>query len=132
MTQDTAQSVDTLVPSAAQFHPGVRFNPVAATNAYLATLPPEQRMKSDAYFEGGYWITLWGFLISSGIFLILLRTGMSRRMRDRAERTTRFRPLQTFVYWVLFSIVLYALSYPWTFYVGYFREHQYGLANQGF
>ena len=53
-------------------------------------------------------------------------------MRDRAERTTRFRPLQTFVYWVLFSIVLYVLSYPWTFYVGYIREHQYGLANQGF
>jgi STE24 endopeptidase len=128
----TPASVDTLVPSAAQFHPGIRFDPVSATNAYLATLPAEQRAKSDAYFEGGYWISLWGFLISSGIFLILLRTGMSRRMRDRAERTTKVRPLQTLVYWVLFSIVLYVLLYPWTLYIGYIREHQYGLATQGF
>ena len=128
----TQASVDTLVPSAAQFHPGIRFDPVAATNAYLATLPAEQRAKSDAYFEGGYWITLWGFLISSAIFLILLRTGLSRRMRDRAEKTTKARPLQTFLYWAMFSIVLYILSYPWTLYLGYIREHQYGLATQGF
>jgi STE24 endopeptidase len=132
MIQDSAYSVDSLVPPAAQFHPGVKFDPVAATNAYLATLPAEQRAKSDAYFEGGYWISLWGFLISSGIFLILLRTGISRRMRDRAERTTKARPLQTFIYWVLFSIVLYVLLYPWTVYTGFIREHQYGLATQGF
>lgn len=128
----TPASVDTLVPPAAQFHPGVKFDPVAATNAYLATLPAEQRAKSDSYFEGGYWISLWGFLIGSAVFLILLRTGMSRRMRDRAERTTKARPLQTFLYWVMFSIVLYILLYPWTVYTGYIREHQYGLATQGF
>jgi len=132
MIQDSAYSLDSLVPPAAQFHPGVKFDPVAATNAYLATLPAEQRAKSDSYFEGGYWIGLWGFLISSAVFLILLRTGMSRRMRDRAERTTRARPLRTFVYWVMFSIVLYVLLYPWTVYTGYIREHQYGLATQGF
>jgi STE24 endopeptidase len=132
MTQALTQSADSLVPPAAQFHPGVKFDPVAATNAYLATLPAEARAKSNAYFEGGYWITLWGFLISSAIFLILLRTGLSRRMRDRAERTTKVRPLQTFLYWVMLSIVLYVLFYPWQLYIGYIREHQYGLATQGF
>jgi STE24 endopeptidase len=128
----TQASVDTLVPPAAQFHPGVRFDPVAATTAYLATLPAEQRAKSDAYFEGGYWITAWSFLISSAIFLILLRTGLTRGMRDRAERITTRRPLQTFIYWVQFSIVLYILLYPWTLYTAYIREHQYGLATQGY
>jgi STE24 endopeptidase len=125
-------SSDGTVPAAAQFHPGVKFDAVTATNAYLATLPADQRARSDSYFEGGYWITLWGFLISSLIFLIILRTGLSRRMRDRAERTTRTRPLQTVIYWVLFSVVVYVLTYPWTLYTGYFREHQYGLATQGF
>lgn len=126
------QAADTTVPSAAQFHPGVKFDPAAATNAYLATLPPAQRAKSDAYFEGGYWIQLWGFLISAGIMLLLLRTGWSRRMRDRAERTSTKRPLQTFLYWTQFTLLTYVLTYPWTLYIGYWREHQYGLANQGF
>lgn len=123
---------DTTIPAAAQFHPGVKFDPVAATNAYLATLPPEQRAQSNAYFEGGYWIDLWGFLISAAILLILVRTGLSRRMRDRTERITSRGPLQTFLYWVQFSAVLYVLSYPWSLYRDYIREHQYGLATQGF
>jgi STE24 endopeptidase len=135
MTQDSAQAslpaIDS-VPAAAQFHSGVKFDPVAATNAYLAVLPAQQRARSDAYFEGGYWISLWGFLISAAIMLILLRTGLSRGMRDRAERITRRKPLQTFLYWTQFSLVLYVLSYPWTLYTSYIREHQYGLATQGY
>ncbi len=125
-------AADSTVPAAAQFHPAQKFDPVAATNAYLATLPAEQKAKSDAYFEGGYWIGLWGFLISAVIMLILLRTGLSRKMRDRAERTTRFNPIRTFLYWVQFSLILYVLSYPWNVYTSYIREHQYGLATQGF
>src|SRR5262245_39918373 len=38
------------------------FDPEAATAAYLAQLSPEARAKSDAYFEGGYWLILWDFL----------------------------------------------------------------------
>src|SRR2546422_11238288 len=38
------------------------FDPVVATNAYLATVPPDKRARSDAYFEGGYWLILWNFL----------------------------------------------------------------------
>jgi STE24 endopeptidase len=132
VAQTTGQLGTDTIPAAAQFHPGVKFDPVAATNAYLATLPPVQRAKSDAYFEGGYWIELWGFLISAAIVLILLKTGLSRRMRDRGERLTKRRPLQTFLYWVQFSAIVYVLSYPWSLYTGYFREHQYGLATQGF
>lgn len=120
------------IPEAARFHPGVKFDPLAATNAYLATLPPADRARSDAYFEGGYWIGLWSFLIGGAILLLLLRTGWSRMMRDRAERITRVRPLQTFLYWIQFSVALYLLSYPWSLYVAYIREHEYGLATQDF
>jgi STE24 endopeptidase len=129
----TGGAIDaTGVPEAARFHPGVKFDPVAATNAYLATLPPADRARSDAYFEGGYWIGLWSFLIGAAILVLLLRTGWSRMMRDRAERTIRVRSLQTFLYWTQFSVALYLLTYPWSLYVGYIREHQYGLATQDF
>ena len=36
----------------------------AAVDAYLAKMPPAQRAQSDAYFEGGYWLMLWDFLLA--------------------------------------------------------------------
>ena len=33
--------------------------------AYLASVPADARARSDAYFEGGYWVSLWQFLWSS-------------------------------------------------------------------
>ena len=114
------------IPAAAQA--SAHFDPVAATNAYLATVPADKRARSDAYFEGGYWLLLWDFLATTGVYVLLLATGWSARMRDWAERLTRFRPLQTFVYWGLFFLVTFTLLFPLTVYEGFVREHAYGLA----
>jgi len=35
------------------------FDVKAAVDAYLAKVPALQRARSDAYFEGGYWLLLW-------------------------------------------------------------------------
>ena len=104
----------------------------AATRAYLNQLPAAQRAKSDAYFEGGYWLHLWDFLWGSGVALLLLFSGWSARMRDRAERLTRFAALQTALYWLQFLAATYLLSFPLSLYRDYFREHQYGLSNLTF
>ncbi|MFZ0864131.1 MAG: M48 family metallopeptidase [Candidatus Sulfotelmatobacter sp.] len=103
-----------------------------AVNAYLAKMPPAQRARSDAYFEGGYWLILWDFLSTIFVMWLLLHFRWSARMRDLAERITRFRPLQTALYWIQFVIVASALTFPLTVYEGYFREHKYGLLNQTF
>jgi len=108
------------------------FDVLAATNAYLASVPPEKRARSDAYFEGGYWWILWDFLMAATIYLLLLATGWSFRMRSLAERITRRRPLQTLIYWVQFLVVTSVLSFPLTYYEGFVREHKYGLATQTF
>jgi STE24 endopeptidase len=108
------------------------FDPAAATNAYLASVPPDKKAKSDAYFEGGYWLILWDFLASSIVFLLLLVTGLSARMRDLAERITRFKPIHTFLYWVQFLVLTSLLTFPLTVYEGFIREHKYGLATQTF
>ncbi|HXN55298.1 MAG TPA: M48 family metallopeptidase [Myxococcales bacterium] len=107
-------------------------DPGAATAAYLDQLPAEARAKSDAYFEGGYWLDLWSFLWSAGIFLLLLFTGASARMRDRAERWVRWRSLRTAFYWVDFLVAVWVLSFPFSLYRDYFREHRYGLSNLSF
>jgi STE24 endopeptidase len=53
----------------------------AATSAYLAQIPADKKAQSDAYFEGGYWLTLWDYLYGAGISRILLFTRLSARMR---------------------------------------------------
>ena len=121
-----------LIPDAARIRPGVPFDPDAATRAYLATVPADLRARSDAYTEGGYWIQLWGFLLSAAILILLLRTGWSRRIRDWAERRSRRRPTRTFLYYAVFTLVVTLLTFPFTVYVGFVREHAYGLATQSF
>jgi STE24 endopeptidase len=109
-----------------------RFDPEAATEAYMAKLSPEARARSDAYFEGGYWLLLWGFLYGLGVAWLLLATGLSARMRNIAERITGIRWLQTAIYAVEYIVLTAILTLPLTLYQGFFREHRYGLSNQSF
>ena len=118
------------VPLAAQAPPpGGSFDPVAATEAWLSTLPPAARARSDAYFEGGYWLLLWGFLYGLGVSWVLLATGLSVRMRDVAERVTGASFVHSLVYAVQYILATALLGLPLTLYEGYFREHQYGMSN---
>ncbi|MGC2169929.1 MAG: M48 family metallopeptidase [Candidatus Sulfotelmatobacter sp.] len=118
------------VPPEAQ--PSSNFNAEAATNAYLAQIPAAARARSDAYFEGGYWMILWDFLYGAAVLLLLLNLGWSAAMRDLAERVTRRKPLQTILYWVQYLVLTTVLIFPLTVYEDYFREHKYGLATQTF
>jgi STE24 endopeptidase len=102
---------------------------VAATNAYLAQLPPSARAASDAYFEGGYWLTLWDFLFGAVVCVGFLHTGLSARMRDLARRVTRFRAVQVAVYWSMYLVLATLIGLPLDAYEHYFREHAYGLSN---
>ena len=120
----------TTVPQEAQ--PSHRFDVDAATEAYLAQIPAGASARSDAYFEGGYWLILWDFIYGAAISLLLLNLRWSARMRDLAERLTRFRPLRTFVYWTQYSVVTFLLGAPLAIYEGYTRERRYGLATQTF
>ncbi|HUK13654.1 MAG TPA: M48 family metallopeptidase [Thermoanaerobaculaceae bacterium] len=106
------------------------FDPVAATEAYLAKVPAEQRARSDAYFEGGYWLILWDFLLGAAVGLALLFTRLSARMRDLAARVTRLTWLQTALYWVQYLVITALVSAPLSVYEGYFRDRKYGLATQ--
>jgi STE24 endopeptidase len=107
-------------------------NAAAATRAWLETVPPEKLARSNAYFEGGYWLILWNFLLGAAISLLLLGSGLSARLRDFAERGTRFRTLQIALYAFAYVVIVAVLSFPLGIYSGYFREHAYGLATQTF
>ena len=109
--------------------------PEEETRDYLSRLSPEERARSDAYFEGGYWLRLLDFLCGLAVALVLLATGLSRRVRDLAARITqrgRVRPLGTAIYAAFYILASAVLSFPLLVYTGFFREHRYGLSNQAF
>ena len=130
--QPSPPGAPSVPPLASQTAVGPAFDVRTAVDAYLAKMAPAQRARSDAYFEGGYWLLLWDFLSTVVVMWLLLRFRWSARMRDLAERLTRFRPLQTALYWIQFILVVSVLTFPLSLYEGYFREHKYGLLNQTF
>jgi STE24 endopeptidase len=128
-SDSTMPSVITVPPEA---QPSANFNVDAATNAYLAQIPAASKSRSDAYFEGGYWLILWDFIYGAILLLLFLKLGWSAALRNFAERLTRFKPLQTVIYWTQYMVISTVLSFPLTVYESFFREHKYGLANQTF
>ena len=131
LTAQTAAAPQALhIPPGAEAGP--EFQTEAATRAYLNTFKPEQKARSDAYFEGGYWLELWDLVYGAAVSILLLGTGFSARMRDWAERRTRWKALATWLYWAQFSLATFLLGLPWAVYEGFFRERQYGLMNQTF
>src|SRR5207247_3386027 len=97
--------------------PGIEQNvqlldPAAATKAWLATVPRDQREKSDAYFEGGYWLLLWNFLLVVAISVFLLESRISARLRDFTERVCRGcrgscqRPLRVILYAITYFLIV--------------------------
>ncbi len=105
-------------------------DPAGATRAWLETVPAEKRAKSDAYFEGRYWLILWNFLLGAAIAIFLLASGLSARLRDFAERLTRSKILRPALYVFPYILIVYLFTLPLLVYSDFFREHAYGLANQ--
>lgn len=107
------------------------FDPELATQAYMATLKGAARAKSDAYFEGGYWLILWDFLVTVVANLIVLRLGWAARLsgwaRAKAEPT-----LAALLFAVPYIVLITAITAPFAIYTEFFREHAYGLSNQSF
>src|SRR5207237_6382299 len=92
------------------------FDPAEATKAWLKTVPAEKRAKSDAYFEGGYWLLLWNFLLTAAISIFLLASKFSAQLRDFTERVTGSKTLQVALYAIGYILVVAILSFTLTFY----------------
>jgi len=104
----------------------------AATKAYLDRLPPATVARSNAYFEGGYWLLLWNYLVWIVIAAILLTGQRSARMRDWAQRVGRVGLFRDAIYGAFFATAAFVIGLPLTIYEEFVREHQYGMATQTF
>lgn len=118
-----------VIPIAAQAQ---GFDVDQATRAYLDLLQGPARAKSDAYFEGGYWLILWNAVVAVLVYGAVLASGWSARLRTLAQRVTKRAWLVPAIYGVLFALVSFVLFLPWTIYTGFVREAQYDLMSQTF
>ncbi len=98
----------------------------------MARLSPAAVARANAYFEGGYWLQLWGFLFGMAVAWLMLGTGLSATMRNVAERFSSRKFVQTSLYAVQYLLLTWLISLPLTIYQGFTREHQYGMATQTF
>jgi Zn-dependent protease with chaperone function len=82
------------------------------------------------YHTGNLWWTvsvLWGLLVPA----TLLFAGLAGRLRDLTARVARRRWLPgLLLFFAAYTLVVFLLDLPLAFYLGYLRQHAYGLSTQ--
>ncbi|MBN2576705.1 MAG: M48 family metallopeptidase [Deltaproteobacteria bacterium] len=98
----------------------------------LVEIPPPTE-KAVRYYRSGNLIWAIEQVLAIALPLLVLFTGLSARLRTVASHWTggRFYPTLV-VYLVLLSVLLFLVELPLSYYVGYVREHAYGLSSQRF
>jgi STE24 endopeptidase len=82
------------------------------------------RMRHALYFVG--------VAYSAGTLLLILLSGLSRRMRDAAARVTKRPFVASFLYLAMFSIAYAILELPLSYYAGFVVPHRFALSTQSF
>lgn len=108
------------------------FDVETATRAYLDTLQGAARESSDAYFEGGYWLILFGTMAAVLVDWLILKFGLANRFRNLGERFFNRPFAVTWLTALLYTLVGWILSLPWAIYTGFVREKEYDLLDQSF
>src|SRR5205814_6867957 len=72
------------------------------------------------------------FVYGVVVLYLLMRTGISFRLRDVASRIARKRFFIAMLYFALLALVIIAMELPLTFYQGFIVPHEFDLTNQSF
>ena len=73
-----------------------------------------------------------GFFYSCAVLILVLKSGISARLRNVAARISRWRFVTVAIYFALLSLVTTALEYPLAIYAGFIVPHQFALTHQTF
>lgn len=128
-------------PTDAGEPPGRGVSPAAAAaeaakaaEAAVVAVPAPTPLALRYYRTGNRWwvvAVLWGFAVPA----VLLFTGAAARLRSLANRLAgggagwRWVPALA-IFFALYSLVIFIADLPLAFYLGWVRQHAYGLSNQ--
>ena len=102
-----------------------------ASQESVYPLSPERKAKLISYSR---FKNIWmfaDFLIGIGLMSLVLFTGLSAKLRAMAQKA-RYKFFVWWLYFVLFIIVTYIISFPFDYYREYIVELDYGFMNQTF
>jgi len=93
---------------------------------------PEPTEKALRFARGGNWLwatdQVWSLLVPA----LILFTGLSAKLRDRARKIGRVWLFTIVVYVALFALIDFLADLPLSYFAGFVRPHAYGLSNQTF
>ncbi|HEU4689955.1 MAG TPA: M48 family metallopeptidase [Vicinamibacterales bacterium] len=106
---------------------------IAAADTRTERVPvPEPTPEAVSYYRSGnvLWVitNVWGLLIPS----LILFAGVSARLRTWAQRLGRKWFFTIGLYFIAFTVIVFLVDLPLSYYQGYVRQHDYGLSNQTF
>jgi STE24 endopeptidase len=99
-----------------------------ADKRFEVTVTPEMRRHSRILDTLYFVDTVFGFAMLG----FVLASGLSRRLRDWAQRIAKKRFLAAFVYYFLFAIATTLIEFPLTYYGGFHVPHEFDLTTQSF
>jgi STE24 endopeptidase len=109
-----------------------QFDPAAATAAYMATLSAAAHARATAYTQGGHWVLLWGWAVTTLSAWIIIRGKLLPRAEAWIDRNEP-RPVRvSVVIGALYLLFDFVLELPWNAYAQWWRQKCYGLTSQSF
>ena len=100
------------------------------SNEYV--YPNEPSQKAILYQKDKVNLWLFNLALAGIIPFVFLFTGLSSSIRTYAGNHTKSIFIMIFIYFSIYSLINFILSFPVEFYGGFFLKHFYGLSNQAF
>lgn len=103
--------------------------PASTSSAASVAVPPPSAKALRFYRTGNVlWVVneVWGFALPA----LFLFTGFSARLRDWAQRAGRRWMFVVALYFIAFTLLTFLINLPLSYYLGFVRQHAYGLSNQ--
>jgi Zn-dependent protease with chaperone function len=106
------------------------FDPNAATARYIDSLGPAALQRAHDYTVGKEWMLLWGFLVTALVTWLIIRSDVLDKLQSRIPE--RRKNLSAFLVSLVFLLISFVLTLPWTIYASWWREKGYGRSSQPF
>jgi STE24 endopeptidase len=131
--QPAAQrAADLTEPVDASWYEALPADPVAATNAYLARIPPEMRAHGEAYSDTRYWILPIRIVFQLGALWLFLASGASRTLASGFDSWRVPQWLRDTAYALVMMLVMMCVGLPAEVYALYVRLRSFGFSDQPF
>lgn len=104
--------------------------PAPPPRDYLAEIHDNFGPESRAYWGTRTALAFIEPLTTILVALLVLFSGLAAKLRDVAAVMGRSRWVRLLIVLTLYTLAVYALTFPLAWYGGFALEHQYGLSNQ--